>query len=166
MHRFLEAVAGIANTPVDDLVLVAKPLGRPDLAAKAKSLGALGQQGGQLGALLDRQRGRRSRRRLVPQGLLPLGSRSLEPLADGSLGHAQRDGNYFRLPKETLFLIDNRIVPCADGRALTVLAPSASLDTGDVQVRVALATPLVDTYVHITVEIQTIIDPASRFPQA
>jgi hypothetical protein len=65
----------------------------PDVAAKAESLGSLGQEIQHLEPLLVGQLGPTAWGLAVAQGLGPFGPGPAEPLADGSFGHAQGFGD-------------------------------------------------------------------------
>jgi hypothetical protein len=65
----------------------------PDVAAKAKGLGSLGQQFQQLEPLLVGQLGPAAGRLAVVQGLGTVGPGPAEPLADSPFGHAQGFGD-------------------------------------------------------------------------
>ena len=70
----------------------------PDLAAKAEGLGTACQERGQVGALLGCQLRCGSRRRMVAQGLDPLGPSAFEPLAHRAFRDTERHGNIALLP--------------------------------------------------------------------
>lgn len=72
--------------------------GGPDLPAEPERLGPSCQQAWQVGTLLGRQAGRRSRRRAMAQGFWPLPFATAHPLADRSFGDSQRSGNVLLLP--------------------------------------------------------------------
>ena len=74
------------------------PSGRPDLATKAVVFGSFGQQQRQVGQLLFAQLRLRARRRLMPQGLSPVGFGFGDPLTDRSFGDPECGGNVFLFP--------------------------------------------------------------------
>ena len=69
------------------------PTARPHVTTKAEGFGPFQQQGGQLRLLLKREQWRRPGSGLVPQGLRPVQSSALEPLADRALGDAEGLGD-------------------------------------------------------------------------
>src|SRR5581483_12656 len=70
----------------------------PDVAAEPVSFGALGQETGELGALLLGEAMGRTRGDAAAQGFGASFPRPLQPLADRSLGHPQRRGDGALLP--------------------------------------------------------------------
>jgi hypothetical protein len=71
---------------------------RPDRATKAEGCGALGQQSDEVRALVWRQQGRSTGRRVILQRRDPLGCRPCEPLTDRTLRDAQRLRNVLVCP--------------------------------------------------------------------
>ncbi len=74
------------------------PLGGPEIAPEAVSLGAFGQESRDLGTLLGAQTRLGTRGGSRTQRLDSPLSGSLEPLADCSLGHAKSCGDVALLP--------------------------------------------------------------------
>jgi len=73
-------------------------LGGPEIAPKAKGFGASTQEVGQVRPLLGGQLGSRSGSGMTTQGLLARAPSALEPLAHGSLTHAQGTGDLALFP--------------------------------------------------------------------
>ena len=74
------------------------PGGRPDVAPEPVGFGPLGQEGGKLGALLGAETVGRTRGDAATQGFVASFPRPFQPLADRSLGDAQRRRDGTLLP--------------------------------------------------------------------